>query len=197
MSTIPTSQLLLQFGQQLGTAIGEYGRYLSAQDMARGEQVQAQVQDYITQGKTALADANYKWQPAQREAMEAFVTQAEGITQAKPVEAAGMWRDLQQRGIKIPSTAITQGSASTPMTATKTLTPYEGNGDVANFMGDIGQGVAQSTQQQEEYEKDLELARQMAVNGQTQQFTLFRDQIGQKYQKDNMQLDADLGMKAQ
>jgi hypothetical protein len=163
----------------------------------QGQQIKAQVGQQVAQMEAALADPNYKWDPNERRAAEAFVTQGQTLLSADDMAVPASYAEWRQRGIKVPGTKKATVGDRVPVTVDqKTLTPYQGNGQFANFIGDINQGVAQATQTQEEYTRDLELGRQLALQNDAQGFERFMTGVQQKYNVSNAQLESDLGMKA-
>lgn len=184
-------------GEALMGIAGLGQQYVAEQEQqstVQGQQIKTEVGQQVGEMEAALADPNYKWQEPQRAAAEAFVTQGRTLLSMDDSAVPGSYKEWQSRGIRLPSTVIKQGAAGKPMQAQTTLKPYEGG--TAGFIGDINQGVTQATQKQEEYTRDLELGRQIALQNDAQGFQQFMAQLGQKYNVSNAELESDLGMKA-
>jgi hypothetical protein len=173
-------------GETVGNALTQIGSYFLQKQANQGQMAQQQVQEYVSQAELALADANYKWKPGEREAAEAFVTQAKNITRADPLQAAGMWEDLQKRGIKVRTTTPVgaQGSAENAGATTSTLKPYGGNGQIANFFGDVNAGVTQAGQEREQFELDLANLRELKQMGRAQEYNVALKNMERDYGED-------------
>lgn len=180
--------------QGIGNSLLQGAQFFGQKAAAQGQQIKAQVQDQVSQMEGFLADPNYQWDDAKRQAAEAFVTQGKTLLTMDDTQVPGSYAEWQERGIKIP-TQVSAGRQGESANATRTeLRPAEGG--IAGFLGDVNQGVTQAGQKREQYEKDLEMARELAINGQQQAFTMKRDEMLNNYGIDNTQLQHDLGIQA-
>ena len=193
----PLSEVLLAVGQQVGQTLSGLGNIYMQRQASQGQGIKQQVGAQVQQAESYLADPNYKWDDNKRTAMENFVSKGYeflAMDDATVPSAYQQFMDQTKGGALLPQTAVHLGSAGRAMKPQTTLTPYDGG--ITGLLGDTGQGVSQQTQARAEKEKDLDLARQMSLNGQTQAFTTQRDAILQKYGMSMSELESELGMKA-
>lgn len=179
-----------QIGQALGQTLLQGTQIFGARQAQQGQNIKAQVGQQVAQMEGYLADANYQWNPDERQAAEDFVTQGKTLLSMDDGAVPASYAEWQQRGINVRTPAGQQGQAGMQTT----LKPYEGG--VAGFLGDIGQGVTKATQNREQLEQDMDVARQLRISGNEQDFTLKRDGILQKYGMDMAQFENELGMAA-
>ena len=163
----------------------QYGAELQQRNAVQGQQIKGEVGGQVAQMEAALADPNYSWKPAEKQAAQAFVTQGRTLLGMDDAAVPGSYEEWSKRGISVPKTVIGQGSAGKPMAAKETLTPYQGG--VSGFIGNVNAGVAQAGQEQEQFLEEAGQLRQLQLLGKQNEYNIGIAQMENRWGKQRLE----------